>query len=158
MRYTISKFPPYYHHHSINLVINIQRPPHSGIHAPKDPTSYWNDTVVFPSCMTSFPLFVPLLDSTDSSIHFSSSRLTYFPLMAPLPLLSAAFWDFLENSLKMSRRNGSEAAMMVTAVSEADQISRSAEEKVKSTDRAVPVMKYVFTMAVMPALVGGMEC
>jgi len=43
---------------------------------------------------------------------------------------------------------------MVTAVSEADQISRSAEEKVKSTDRAVPVMKYVFTMAVMPALVG----
>jgi len=46
---------------------------------------------------------------------------------------------------------------MVTAVSEADQISRSAEEKVKSTDRAVPVMKYVFTMAVMPALSVGVD-
>jgi len=47
--------------------------------------------------------------------------------------------------------------MIVTAVSEADQIRRSADENVKSVDRAVPVMKFDFTMAVIPALEKGAD-
>jgi hypothetical protein len=49
--------------------------------------------------------------------------------------------DFLANSLKIRRKNGIEAAMMVTAVSVPDQMRRSADVNVKSDDLELPVMK-----------------
>lgn len=120
--------------------------------------AYRYATVALPSCMTSLPLLGPPSELLDRVIQSSSNVSYSFPLVRNPHFLfcvcseANAGRPFCDSSCRMGRPNGSDAAIIVMAVSEADHIRRPADEKVKSVDRAAPTRKYDLTMPETPAL------